>query len=364
MKKYQILVVILIASVTALAVQILFGNFLSAQLSTMPLLRNLDLFNPRAPIVVTNRETVRVSDSNDAIETTNAAKSKLSSVVYYEGEGDNAHLVVSGGAINWTADGYFLTSKQALGVANKTYAVVLNNGDIFPVKDVFPDVSSSMVLLSTDARSLATIEPANLSELRPGQKILMIQNSLAANKNTFLESYMRSFITDVSGVGFSSDQVGRFVSIQGVGPLSPGHAALNLDGRLVGMWDGTQVISSDAIRLFANNFFRDNLKVIRPSYGFTYMQLSAAEARALQLVAGAKITVLPPETAAIKPGSPAANAKLQVGDIITSVNGQKVDDEHLLEDLLATQTPGEVVTFAITRDGQSITVLITPTILE
>lgn len=357
MKKSHILIIVIVASFIALAVQVLFGNFLSAKLATFPGLRNLNLFNPRAPIVVTNRETVRVSDANDAVETTNGVKSKLAVIVYYDGTGDNAKIVASGGALNWTADGYFVTTKSAMAIPNKTYAVVVNNGDIFPIKAVYSDTASSLVILSTDARNQSTIEPVAGNDLRPGQKMLMILNSLAPNKNSFLESYVRTFPTDVSGIVFSSDAVQRNISIQGVGNLVPGHAAINLNGRLAGMWDGNIVISSDAIQVFADNFFSSNMQVVRPSFGFTYKQLTASEARGLQLQVGAQVV-------SVAAASPAAAGGLQVGDIITVVNGQKIDDEILIESLLASVTPGEVATLTVLRDSQLTSVLITPKILE
>jgi S1-C subfamily serine protease len=364
MRKLNIFLIIVIASVIALAVQILFGNFLSARLATLPALRNLNLFNPRAPIVVTNRETVRVSDANDAVETVNAVKSKISLVVYYEGTGESARIVPAGGALNWTSDGFFISSSSTFAIPGKTYAVVLNTGEIFPIKEVYNDTASSLVVLSTDARNLSTIEPVAGNDLRPGEKMLMMLNAMSPNETTFLESYVKSGVSDVSGIGFSSDLVKRQVSIQQVGVLSPGHAAISLNGRLAGMWDGNTVISSDAIRLFATNFFRDNKQIIRPSYGFTYRQLSATEARALQLQVGAQIAAVLPNVPAVTPNSPAAVAGLKAGDIITAVNGQVVNEKTLLESLLAAVVPGEVVTMAVTRNGQLTTVIITPKILE
>lgn len=357
MRKIHIAVIIFVASFLALAIQVVFGNFLSARLATLPLLRNLDLFNPRAPIVVTNRETVRVSDSNDAVEAANGVKGKLSTIVYYEGTGTSARVVVSGGALNWTSDGYFVSSAAAFAVPNKTYAVVLNSGEIFPIKSVTADTASNLVVLETDARGMSTIEPVNVKDLRPGEKMLMILNSVGANQTNFLESYVQKFANDVSGTEFNADEVGRTISVQSTEPLLGGHAAISLNGRLAGLWDGTRVISAEAIRVFANNFFKDNSQIIRPSFGFSYRHLTGAESRALQLVPGAQVTD-------VVTGSAAAVGGLLEGDIITAINGIKVDDDSLLESSLAVLTPGEAATLAVTRSGQLTTVVVTPKILQ
>ncbi len=357
MRKLHVFAIIIIASVIALVVQILAGNYISARLATLPVLRNMNLFNPRAPIVVTNKETVRVSDANDAVETANAIKSKLSVVVYYEGTGADAKIVLSGGALNWTADGYFVTTKSAMAVPNKTYAVILNNGEIFPVKETFSDTASSLMMLSTDARNLSTAEPVLGNSLRPGEKMLMMLNAISQNKTTFLESYVRSFMNDVSGQEFNSDMDQRSISIQSVGTLVPGQAAINLDGRLAGLWDGERVLSSDTIRLFATNFFRDNKQVLRPQFGFTYKQLASSEARALQLVSGAQVLT-------IAPGSPAARGGLLKGDIITAIDSEDINDEILAASLLLEGTPGEAMTLEVSRNGQAIPILVTPTLIE
>lgn len=353
MKKLHVLIIIVVATLLAVALQILFGNFLSAKLSTMPLLRRLDLFNPRAPIVVNNQETVRVSDANDAVQTADSVKSKLAVVVYYDGKGADTHLVRSGGAINWTSDGYFVSTSSAMALPNKTYAVILNNGEIFPIKAVYSDKSSSLVILDTDARNLSTIQTVVGSELRSGQKMLMLLNTISAGKTSFLESYIRSPITDVSGVVFNADRIGRTISLQSVGPLFAGQAVVNLDGKLVGLWDGVNVLAGDAISLFANNFFKNNMQVLRPSFGFSYVQLSDVEARGLQSTAGAVVKD-------VTSGGPAGFGGLLKGDIITKVNGQKIDDTVLLEELLAQVSPGDVVTVSVMRNGQNVDLTISP----
>lgn len=357
MRKWQFILSILVSVILALAILIVFGNYLSARLGTLPGLRNWNLFNPRAPIVVTNRETVRVSDANDAIETTNAIKSKLSLVVYYDGTGANSHVVLSGGAVNWTADGYFITSQVAMAVPNKTYAIILSNGDIFPVKSSYRDTATNLMMLATDARNSTTVEPVQITDLRPGQKMLMILNSMAANKTTFLESYLRTYPTDYFGSEFNSDKDQRVLNIQTVGTLAPGEAVVSLDGKLAGIWDGNSVLSSVALQQFANDFFKNNKQVLHAGFGFNYKQLSSPEARAVQLVAGSQVTT-------VVAGGPAASAGLQKGDIITAVNNKNLDDDTSLQSILLAINPGDTVTLEVSRGGNTVPIIVTSKLIQ
>ncbi len=64
-------------------------------------------------------------------------------------------------------------------------------------------------------------------------------------------------------------------------------------------------------------------------------------------------------TSSIVAGSPAAQAGLAEGDIITSVNGTALDATHTLDLMLSQLTPGQQVTLTVLRNGQTSTVTIT-----
>ena len=54
----------------------------------------------------------------------------------------------------------------------------------------------------------------------------------------------------------------------------------------------------------------------------------------------------------VQPGSPAAKAGVQRGDIITAVNGQKLTSETDLPATISKQKPGDTIQLAIVRNGQ------------
>ena len=59
------------------------------------------------------------------------------------------------------------------------------------------------------------------------------------------------------------------------------------------------------------------------------------------------------------PGSPADQAGIREGDIITKVNDQTIDTDNPLDATLSLFAPGDTVTVTILRDGQTTTVQVT-----
>ena len=57
--------------------------------------------------------------------------------------------------------------------------------------------------------------------------------------------------------------------------------------------------------------------------------------------------------------SPAADAGLQVNDIITAVDGDKVDQEHTLRDRLVAYEPGDTITLDVIRGDQTMSIDVT-----
>jgi S1-C subfamily serine protease len=57
--------------------------------------------------------------------------------------------------------------------------------------------------------------------------------------------------------------------------------------------------------------------------------------------------------------TPAANAGLQEGDVVTAVDGEDVDAEHTLSDRLSAYEEGDTVTLTVVRDGESQSIDVT-----
>jgi S1-C subfamily serine protease len=57
--------------------------------------------------------------------------------------------------------------------------------------------------------------------------------------------------------------------------------------------------------------------------------------------------------------SPAAKAGLQVGDVITAIDGTNIDQNHTLASLIQAKKPGDTVKLSVTRGNQNLTLSVT-----
>lgn len=61
----------------------------------------------------------------------------------------------------------------------------------------------------------------------------------------------------------------------------------------------------------------------------------------------------------VEEGSPAEEAGIEVGDIITGVDGVEIDEDHPLQDLVLEHESGEKITLTLSRGGESREIQVT-----
>ena len=58
-------------------------------------------------------------------------------------------------------------------------------------------------------------------------------------------------------------------------------------------------------------------------------------------------------------GSPAAEAGLEAGDILTAINGARIDASQNLDEILSSYKPGEILTVEVLRAGETLQISLT-----
>lgn len=344
MSKKQASIIIIIAILAGWLFNVTVGRSLTAKLSTWPLLNRWKILSPQAPIVINNRQTVRVSDSGDIAAAVNDVKSKISSVALVNG----STVTSAGTAINLTSDGSFVTAASTFKPKIQgIYYVVLNDGTSAKITATASDTATSLVFFKA---SLNNVPAANLDsskDLSVGDKILFAQDSLQNFYVKSLAGQVNFSQKDVEGQTFFSDFPGRSFGSSAGGLLAPGQALVNTNGNIVGIWNGSNIISSDVLKTAMNLYFNNPQKIQRPSFGFSYSIITQSDSRLSGLPEGANILE-------VDANSPARTAGLLAGDVVTSVNGQAVKEPSPLEEMLEQFKPGSQMALTVMRKDQTL----------
>ncbi len=345
MTKKDLFKTVTLSVVVTFVIVILFSRYITAAVSTIPLLNRWRILAPQAPIVITQRQEIRVNNTQDLQDAENTAKSRISAVVVV----DNGSTAITGNAINVTSDGTFLTTTNVFAQQNSTYFIVLNDGRSAKITTKVTDPATGMVFFKAALDNVPVANFGSSKDLQPGDKLVFLAASAKDNTPRFLTSFVTVSQNDVENRQFETDRSWRQFGAQGVAPLVNGHAVVNMKGEVVGMWD-SDIVSSDVIRHALDLYFSGKTQITRPSYGFSYTMITKNQSALLGLPEGAEVKNVV---------GPAAVAGLKIGDVITTVGDSKITENNLLEEALEQYKPGDVLKLTVARNKQNLTLNLT-----
>lgn len=267
-----------------------------------------------------------------------------------------------------TSDGMIMTNRHVISDKNGKYTVVTNDGKTYDAKVVSLDPANDLGVLKIQADNLSVVSFGDSSKLEVGQRVIAIGNALGEYQNTVTAGVI-SAINRTIVAGDGSQQSERLENvIQTDAAINAGNSGgplINLEGQVIGvntaMDQGGQLISfaipSNVAKEAMDSVLKHG-KIIRPYLGVRYEGITKelAEINHLAVNRGALVYSGSQDLLAVIPDSPAAKAGLQVNDIITKVNGDEIDQQHSLSQLLQKYDPGTEVELTILRDKNEIKV--------
>jgi serine protease Do len=297
------------------------------------------------------------------------AKEMLPSVVTVVNRLASGQQQSSGSGFVVDARGYVVTNNHVVenvrgGGAGASFDVIFSDNKTQKATLVGRDPDTDIAVLQIPAiAGLKVASLANSDSVPVGAMVIAIGSPLGEYQNTVTSGV-------VSGKGRrvqESQNVFLDDLIQTDAAINPGNSGGPLiwaaTRQVVGMntliADPNQAvglgfaISANTIRTVADELIK-NGKIERGFIGIQYSPLSPRNAVALGLPAAAGIQI-----SAVVPGSPAAQAGLKVGDVVTKLNDQQIDQEHPLQSLMVKFRPGDKVRLAIIRDTATQTLEVT-----
>jgi serine protease Do len=279
--------------------------------------------------------------------------------------GQSPTTTVSGSGVFILDQGYILTNDHVVqGAQNIT--ITLADGTSQPVTVVGADQYSDIAVLKTSGKVPAVATLGNSDLLKPGETVIAIGSPLGDFKNTVTVGVVSALNRSIdTGNGYTID--GLIQTDAAINPGNSGGPLVDLAGEVIGInsyliqssGSGSVVeglgfsIPVNTAKAVAEQLIQ-NGSLIRPFLGITFQVITPDVATAHNLLVqwGVYITQ-------IQSSSPAAVAQLQVGDIITSVGGVALDQNHSYINTLFTYKPGDVVSISYFRNGQSNQVNVT-----
>lgn len=268
-----------------------------------------------------------------------------------EGRGRLAPSGLGSGVIV-SPDGYILTNNHVVEGAEKV-EVSLSDRRRFTAKVVGTDAPSDIAVLKIDQTGLPTIPLGDSGQVEVGDVVLAIGNPLGVGQTVTMGIISAKGRSTRSGSGSYEDFIQTDAAIN---RGNSGGALVNLKGELIGVpsqilsQTGTNIGIGFAIPTTMARNVMDQLirsgKVTRGKLGITISQLAPdmAEQFGYQGTKGALVQD-------VEAGQPAERAGLKAGDIITEFQGQRIDDDVQLRNLVSQTAPGSSVKLKVWRDG-------------
>lgn len=259
-----------------------------------------------------------------------------------------------GSGVIVSADGTILTNNHVVEGAEKI-TVKLADNKSFDARLVGSDKPSDLAVLKIEAQNMPFLTLGNSDTVRVGDIVLAIGNPLGIGQT------VTAGIISAKGrrTGLSYDSFEDF--LQTDAPINRGNsggALVNLQGELIGI--NSQILSggqgggsigigfsipSNMAKSVMEQLLKDG-RVRRGMLGVNIQNLTDDTAKALELKDTSGVLV-----SNVRAGAAGEKAGLKRGDIITAVNGEKIEDSNILRNKVAGILPGTEVKITVLRDG-------------
>ncbi|MFO0705384.1 MAG: DegQ family serine endoprotease [Nitrospira sp.] len=262
----------------------------------------------------------------------------------HRGGGQGSGVIVS-------ADGYVLTNNHVIDGAQEV-TVTLPDKREFKGKIIGADPKTDLAVVKIDGQNLPTVAWGDATKLQVGEYVLAVGNPFGLNSTVTLG------IVSALGRGrMGITQYEDFIQTDAaINPGNSGGALVNTRGELVGI--NTAIFSQTggyqgvgfAVPTSMGKPIYESLiktgKVVRGYLGVGIQDLSQDLAKSFNIkqAKGALVSD-------VKENSPADQAGLKQGDVITSYQGLPVEDAVALQRLVTRTAVGTKVPVTVVRDG-------------
>ncbi len=254
-------------------------------------------------------------------------------------------------------DGYVVTNNHVVAEADEIKVKLLTRDKPYDAKIIGRDPETDLELLKIEAGGgLPVLEFGNSDATKVGEWVLAIGNPFG------LGHTVTAGIVSAKGRHIGAGPFDSFLQTDAsINPGNSGGPLIDMDGKVVGI--NTAIVPNGQGIGFATpasmadkiiQQLKSGKKIMRGWLGITMQELDENTARAVGLKDTKGVLV-----AHVIPGDPADKGGLKIGDVITKVGGQTVDDPNALLARIASLRPGEKIQLGVWRQNRTLDLTIT-----
>jgi len=271
---------------------------------------------------------------------------------------DAAQPVGSGTGFIIDEEGHIVTNWHVVDGADE-FLVILASGERREATLVGSDRLSDLAVVKIEGELSAVVELGESDNLRPGQPVLAIGSPLGSFTNTVTQGIVSALGRDLEGSSYTN-------LIQHDAAINPGNSGgplFNLAGEVIGVntlgipAQGGQPVQGIFFAVPASTVSEiteqliDDGEVVYPFFGIAYQTVTWQGAAQADLPVDHGVLILE-----ITPGGPAGQAGLQLGDVLLSINGTRIDQDDVFSEILFDFAPGDEVEAEVLRGEETLTV--------
>jgi 2-alkenal reductase len=276
-------------------------------------------------------------------------------------QGSTAPVPVgSGSGFFLDADGHVVTNQHVVN-GGVDFIVVTEDGTKMPATLIGADSNSDVAVLKVDGPVPAVAKIGDSDALMPGQAVLAIGSPLGTFTNTVTEGIVSALGRSVPDENGGPELLNLIQHDAAINPGNSGGPLVTLNGEVVGI-NTLGIIDAQGL-FFAvpaktvTHIAEQLISAGSVNYPYLGLQLTQLDDQVILQWA------LPVDQGfyvqGVVPGSPSEAAGLQVGDVVTAINLERVGEQESMVAALFKYKPGDKVQLTVQRGLVSMRVDLT-----
>lgn len=283
-------------------------------------------------------------------------------IVVYQKDTDGREVASgSGSGVIMSEDGYILTCSHVVddGEVTGHIEIVFTDGTTSKAEIVGYDTQTDLAVVKTDRTGLTAAEFGDSNQLMVGEPVYVIGSPSGVE---YLGSFAGGYVSAVNREITVGTQKYKLACIQTDAAINPGNSGgplINEYGQVVGINSAKLVstnvegmgfaIPSNTAQSVVASLLESGYVTGRPRIGITFTSISEELAKMAGIPQGIRVVGID-ETCDV------VNKNVKIGDIITAVDGEEVNELNEIAAVLNKKQPGDSVTLTIYRVEEDGTV--------